>query len=226
MVTSHQEDKTPIQARPRHKGSMIAQLQSLVGITPTFTLVLTVEKFSSTLLSSQNTCLSTVEDVSNTSDRNPPNIIQIEQSLVFWFRWYEHFRSTSTKYILNWAKQKDVQIYLLLHLLLCFYNIPKEVGYGTENAFWFPIPNKFSNNFGAIGGRFIGTGAMKLTIFSWTLYLNLDIKGNQPIRSWNRLFSIYRKTWNLDRDNYLIFRLFDARRSTIFRFLGCSRFKA
>lgn len=83
MVTSHQEDKTPIQARPRHKGSMIAQLQSLVGITPTFTLVLTVEKFSSTLLSSQNTCLSTVEDVSNTSDRNPPNIIQIEQSLVF-----------------------------------------------------------------------------------------------------------------------------------------------
>jgi hypothetical protein len=34
-----------------------------------------------------------------------------------------------------------------------------------------PIPNKFSNNFEAIGGIAIGTGAMKLASFSWTLYL-------------------------------------------------------
>jgi hypothetical protein len=32
--------------------------------------------------------------------------------------------------------------------------------------FWLPAPNKFSNNFGAIAGRAIGTGAMKLVIFS------------------------------------------------------------
>uniref|UniRef100_A0A2P2MM43 Uncharacterized protein n=1 Tax=Rhizophora mucronata TaxID=61149 RepID=A0A2P2MM43_RHIMU len=55
-------------------------------------------------------------------------------------------------------------------------------------------PNKFSNNFGAIRGRFMGCGAMKLTIFSWTLYL--------------------------------ILRLFEARRSTIFLFLVCNLFRA
>jgi len=47
-----------------------------------------------------------------------------------------------------------------------FYYIPTAVGCEAEDAFRFPIPNKFSNNFVAIGGRFIGTGAMKFTIFS------------------------------------------------------------
>jgi hypothetical protein len=45
-------------------------------------------------------------------------------------------------------------------------------------GFWLPIPNKLSNNFEAIGGTVIGTGAMKLASFSWTLYL----EGNNVIK--------------------------------------------
>ena len=40
---------------------------------------------------------------------------------------------------------------------------------------WVFNPNRFSNNFGAIGGRFMGWGAIKFTIFSWTLYLQHQI---------------------------------------------------
>lgn len=37
-------------------------------------------------------------------------------------------------------------------------------------------PNRFSNNFGAIGGILAGSGAIKFTIFSWTLYLHQIIQ--------------------------------------------------
>lgn len=36
-------------------------------------------------------------------------------------------------------------------------------------------PNRLSNSIGAIGGRFTGWGAIKFTIFSWTLYLQKQI---------------------------------------------------
>lgn len=43
-----------------------------------------------------------------------------------------------------------------------------------EAGCFFRRPNRFSNSLGAVGGRTMGLGAMKLTIFSWTLYLHSD----------------------------------------------------
>ena len=48
-------------------------------------------------------------------------------------------------------------------------------------GFWLPSPNKFSNSFEAIGGTVMGTGAMKFTSFSWTLYLE-ESHGKQKNR--------------------------------------------
>lgn len=54
-------------------------------------------------------------------------------------------------------------------------------------------PNRFSNNFGAIGGILAGSGAIKFTIFSWTLYLSSNHSKNYSVHKW--LQYIYTHTY-------------------------------
>lgn len=88
--------------------------------------------------------------------------------------------------------------------LFVLYNMSTAVDYGMAEVFWFPSPNKFSNNFGAIGGRSIGIGAMKLAIFSWTWYLELRYKWKYKKLKWTLVSRWIRKGMNTLSSGFLM----------------------